>query len=259
MRALGLLLVISFLPLSAWGPTGHQVVSRIAMAHLNAKARSEVAKLLEEGESPVSISSWADAVRPARRETGPWHYINLPIWVTDGDWRAFCPAEGCIVRKVEELIAYLKSGEGDHTQRAEALKYLIHFMGDLHQPMHSGDRKDRGGNDTPVVFFDRATNLHAIWDTPIVERLFEREPQLKARLDEKIDLEQRKELEAGSVDAWVWESHDVAATVAYRYLTEQKPPVIGSEYQSQAEVAAWKQLRRGGVRLARVLNEIWPE
>jgi len=259
MRAFVPLVFISLLPISAWGPSGHQAISRIAQAHLNPHARAEMAKLLEHGESAVTVASWADSVRPSRRESGPWHYINIPIWVTDGDWKTYCPAEGCVVRRIGELIAYLKSGEGDRSQRAEALKFLVHFIGDLHQPLHCGDRKDRGGNDTPVVFFDRATNLHSIWDTAIVERLFEHEPQLKASLDMRVDPEERQRLEAGTVDEWAWQSQDIAATVAYRFLTEKVPAVIGADYQRHAEPVVWLQLRRGGVRLAHVLNEIWPE
>jgi hypothetical protein len=242
-----------------WGATGHQTIARIAQVHLNNRAATEIAKLLEENESIVTVASWADTVRPQRKETSTWHYINIPVWVQKGDWSPYCPAEGCVVRKVKELIAFLKSGEGDRTARAEALKYLIHFMGDMHQPLHVGDRKDRGGNDTPVVYFDKATNLHSVWDTPVVERLFEREPQLKAAVNERMSLDQRRALEAGMIDDWAWESQAVAATVAYRYLTSPSPAVLGPDYQAQAEVAAWVQLRKGGVRLARVLNEIWPE
>jgi nuclease S1 len=261
MRAAALLMVLVMAagPAWGWGAAGHRTVARIAQVHLNNRAIAEIAKLLEENESIVSVSSWADEVRPKRKESAPWHYINIPVWTPKGDWAPYCPAEGCIARKVKELITYLKSGEGDRTLRAEALKYLVHFMGDLHQPMHVGDRKDRGGNDTPVVFFDKATNLHSIWDTAIVERMFEREPQLKTSVDSRMEMDQRKDWERGSVDDWVWEGQALAGTVAYRYLTSPSPAVIGSEYQAQAEAAAWGQLRKGGVRLARVLNEIWPD
>lgn len=261
MRTAAVLMALVMMAESAWGwgATGHRTIAQIAQVHLNRRAAAEIAKLLEENESIVTVASWADAVRPQRKESAPWHYVNIPIWAAKGDWGLYCPAEGCVVRKVKDLITYLKSGEGDRTERAEALKYLVHFMGDLHQPMHVGDRKDRGGNDTPVVFFDKAANLHSIWDTPVVERLFEREPELKATLDTRMDLDERRALEAGSVDDWVWEGQAISGTVAYRYLTAPAPPVLGAEYQAQAEMAAWGQLRKGGVRLARVLNEIWPE
>jgi hypothetical protein len=261
MRMAAVLMTMVLVAESAWGwgATGHRAIAQIAQVHLNNRAAGEIAKLLEENESIVTVASWADAVRPQRKESATWHYINIPVWVAKGDWSPYCPAEGCVVRKVKELIAFLKSGEGDRTARAEALKYLVHFMGDMHQPMHVGDRKDRGGNDTPVVFFDKPSNLHSIWDTPIVERLFEREPQLKATLDKRMELDQRRAWEAGTVDDWAWDGQAISAAVAYRYLTSPTPAVLGAEYQAQAELAAWGQLRKGGVRLARVLNEIWPE
>jgi len=246
-------------PAWGWGPTGHQAIARAAWLHLNPKAQEEIRKLLEPGETLESISTWGDEVRPNRRESAPWHYVNVPVWAPRGDWTPYCPAEGCVVRRVHELAAALKSPEGDRTQRAEALKYLVHFLGDMHQPLHAADRKDRGGNDLPVVFFGRASNLHSIWDTPIVERLFEREPQLRAQLDERTPLEQRQEWQRGGIDDWLWETHRASREVAYANIPEMRPAVLGAEYQAEAEVIVWKQLRKAGVRLAKLLNETWPE
>jgi hypothetical protein len=242
-----------------WGPTGHRAIAQIAWLHLSPRAQAEIRKLLESGETLESVSTWADEVRANRKESAPWHYVNVPVWISGGEWAPYCPAEGCVVRKVHELASALKRDGLERTERVETLKYLVHFLGDLHQPLHSGDRKDRGGNDLPVVFFGRPSNLHSIWDSAIVERMFEREPQLKTQLAERTPLEQRQEWQRGSINDWFWETRQFSREVAYASVGEARPAALGAAYQAEAEVVVWKQLRRAGVRLARILNEVWPE
>jgi hypothetical protein len=243
----------------AWGPTGHQAIARLAALHLNPRAQQEIAKLLEENETLITVSTWADQVRPQRKETGPWHFIDIPIDAERGDWETYCPAQGCVIRKINELIAFLKSGQGDRTQRAEALKFLVHFVGDLHQPLHAGEKGDRGGNDVPVVFFDKAANLHWIWDSSIIDRLFEREPEWREKFTRQVDPEQRSAWVAGGVADWAWDSVRVSKDVVYGNLPAERPAVIRGDYQAKAEGPALLQLRKAGVRLAKVLNDIWPE
>lgn len=244
----------------AWGPTGHHEIARLAGLHLNARAQREVALLLENGETLISISTWADEVRGKRAESGPWHYINIPLDAEErGDWTKYCPAEGCVVKKINELIASLKSTDGDKTARAEALKFLVHFMGDMHQPLHAGEKSDRGGNEVPVVYFGRAMNLHWIWDSAIVERLFDREPEWRMKFANRADPEERMKLSAGTTVDWAWESAAVSRDFAYGPLPAERPAVVRGEYQAKVEGAALLQMRRAGLRLAKVLNDIWPE
>lgn len=229
-----------------WGPEGHHAVARIAQARLNTKASAAVRDLL--GVSMAEVSTWADEIRPQRRETGPWHYINIPIDAPRTRTADYCPKEGCVVSKIEDLVKTLKTST-NRPERVEALKFLIHFVGDLHQPLHCGDRKDRGGNDTKVVYFGRDFNLHRIWDSDLLSRMEKDEDRLVNSL--KPSWWARWRLSRGSVEDWAWQSRDVARDVAYKNLT----PQLNEAYQKAAEPALRRQLQRGGVRLAKLLNE----
>lgn len=243
-------LIFSFLLLSSllfgWGPEGHRVVARIAAGRLNPKAAAAVKDLI--GVPMADVSIWADEVRPQRRESGPWHYTNIPIDAPRTRSANYCPAEGCVVSKIEELVQTLKTGT-DRAGRVEALKFLIHFVGDMHQPLHAGDKQDRGGNDTKAVYFGQEFNLHRIWDSELLGRMDKDEDRLVNSL--KTSRCKRRKLSRGGVEDWVWESHDVARDVAYRNLT----PQLSEDYQKAAEPALRLQLQRGGLRLAKLLNK----
>lgn len=243
----------------AWGRDGHELIAMIAEKHLTARARAEVARLLEQGETLASIATWADAVRPDRKETNTWHYINLPVTVQQGDWKKWCPDTGCVAGIIPEMQRRLRSSTASRQEKAEALKFLVHFVGDLHQPLHAGDRGDRGGNDVAVVFLDRPSNLHSIWDTSLLMWMLEKDPGLRNRLSAGVGYWQRRSMSAGGIDTWVWESHDLSRDVAYANLPDPgsaKTPIqLGAGYAQKAAPAIRLQIQRAGVRLARLLNE----
>jgi hypothetical protein len=241
----------------AWGVQGHKLVARVANAMLSAKAKAEVARLLEPGETLESVSAWADEVRPRRRNTGPWHYINIPITAGRGPLAPFCPEEGCVVRAIEQMVARLSDPQASREAKAEALKFLVHFVGDLHQPLHAGDSGDRGGNDVAVVFFNHTTNLHSIWDTPLLEALVKRNPQFAARPWRGVGRVTRQKHAAGTPADWAWESQELSKTVAYANLPAASPALLGEGYQAKALPVIRLQIQRAGVRLATLLNGIW--
>lgn len=248
------LLIATAPSLFGWGREGHRLIAAIANHHLSAKARAEVARLLGT-ESLESIASWADEVRPQRKESTTWHYINIPLNAARGDWKQYCPATGCVVGIIPQLQAKLRDRALPDAERAEALKFLVHFVGDMHQPLHTGDNGDRGGNDVQAVFFDRPTNLHSVWDTPILELAERRQPDLKARLGRPAGYWERRRLRKGTLEDWAWEARDVSRNVAYAKLPAARPAVLGEDYFQLARPAVEGQIRRGGVRLARILNE----
>lgn len=252
-----LLLILAASTAWGWGREGHDLIGRIAARHLSPEARAGVAALLESGETLASVGSWADEIRGQRRETSTWHYINLPITEPRGDWRAWCPPTGCVVSVIPDMIARLRDPSLDRAAKAEALKFLTHFVGDLHQPLHTADRGDRGGNDVPVVFLDRPANLHSVWDTPILRWMFEQEAGLAERLAGGVNYWERRKMEAGSLDDWAWEAHGISRDVAYRDLPDGNPVVLGEAYARRAAPAIELQLQRAGVRLARLLNEVF--
>jgi hypothetical protein len=241
-----------------WGREGHALIGVIAERHLNPVARAAVGELLEPGETLASIGSWADAVRGERRETSPWHYINLPVSASRGDWRGYCPEAGCVVSIIPEMASRLRNPSLSRLERGEALKFLAHFVGDLHQPLHVADKGDRGGNDVPVVFLDRPSNLHSIWDTPILMWMLENDGGLRERLTRRVGLWERRKMAGGTLDDWAWEAHAISRDVAYQRLPEGTPVVLGADYARHAAPAVEIQLQRAGLRLARILNEVYP-
>lgn len=162
------------------------------------------------------------------------------------------------MRKTNELIAYLKSSSGSRTERAEALKFLVHFVGDLHQPLHAGDNHDRGGNDLKVVLNGQPSNLHSAWDTALVVALESREPEFAKDPGRKLSWWTRCRMRRGDVLRWTWESHDRSRDVAYSEAPPERPAVLADTYLSAAMPTVRQQIQRGGIRLGKVLNGIWP-
>jgi hypothetical protein len=154
----------------AWGSQGHQVVAAMAWELLQPATRAEVTRLLalEPGETMESLSTWADEHRnPA---TGPWHYVNFPRGNCQYDAKRDCPYGHCVVAAIERARAVWASNADDKV-RLKALKYLVHFVADVHQPLHAGYRDDRGGNQFQLRAFMRGSNLHAVWDSGLLHQL----------------------------------------------------------------------------------------
>ena len=154
----------------AWGSQGHQVVAAMGWELLQPATRTEINRLLalEPGETLESLSTWADEHRnPA---TGPWHYVNFPRGNCQYDAQRDCPEGHCVVAAIERARAVWAS-TADDKARLKALKYLVHLVGDIHQPLHAGYRDDRGGNKFQLRAFMRGSNLHAVWDSGLLRQL----------------------------------------------------------------------------------------
>lgn len=161
-------------PLSggAGGGDGHRIVAALAERQLSAPARAEVNRLLalEPGATMASVSTWADESRAP--STSAWHYVNLPrdgaaacTYLADTS----CIDGHCVVDAIERQSAVLRSKAPDDV-RLKALKYVVHFVADVHQPLHGGFADDRGGNQFQIQAFGRGTNLHALWDSGLIEQ-----------------------------------------------------------------------------------------
>jgi hypothetical protein len=154
---------------AAWGDDGHSLIGEYAQAHLSPAARAEVDKLLalEPGATLASIASWADEHRSP--STAPWHFVNFPR--DSGchyDEDRMCIDGKCVVDAIDRQLAVLKSTASPE-QRLLALKYVVHFVGDVHQPLHAGYADDKGGNTYQVQAFGRGTNLHSLWDSGLIK------------------------------------------------------------------------------------------
>ena len=203
------------------------------------------------------MASWADQVRPARKETEPWHYIDIPISSTGLDLKRDCPKPGCVLSKIEQFRKQWRDETLPAAQRREALLFLVHFVGDMHQPLHCSDDSDHGGNDVTVEFGRSRMNLHHLWDTALLERL-PPEDQLFAALEREITPAEQAEWSSGTVESWAGESFEAARKVVYGGLPETEPgavPVLGASYEQAADPVVRRQLEKAAVRLAAILNE----
>lgn len=238
-----------------WWPEGHKIVAAIAEQRLNPKAKAAVTAILPEGQSLESIASWADDVRRARRETGSWHYIDIPTDATRGDWSKYCPETGCVVSAIPKMVQILHEGASTREEREEALRFLVHFVGDMHQPLHAGERQDHGGNLVKVTFEDHRLNLHAAWDGKLLEAWFKRDPAAEASLREGAPESERAALAAGSLNDWIWQAQAAARDFAYAPLDRCQCNTLDEAYLQQAIPVLRLQLLRAGERLGRILNE----
>ena len=229
----------------AWGSDGHQVVALIAESRLSPTARTEVDRLLahDPGQTLASISTWADEHRnPA---TAAWHYVNFPRdncqYVADRD----CPDGRCVVGAIERQLDVLKSSESDE-RKLLALKYVVHFLADVHQPLHAGYADDRGGNLYQLQAFMRGSNLHALWDSGIIKSLNETPEALAARLSRKFS--NTADIDASAASA-AQESCQIVGTSGY--YPERR---VGQDYIDRFTPVLEARLALAGRRLGRILN-----
>ncbi len=160
---------------SAWGRTGHRITGELAARQLQPAARAEVERLLAIGQqsSLATASLWADEVRendPSYRWSTPLHWVNFPPGQCHYE-PSICPESKCVVAAIERFAAELANPSLPDAQRAVALNFLVHFVGDVHQPLHAGFAADRGGNDFQINFQRAGWNLHSVWDTLILDSL----------------------------------------------------------------------------------------
>jgi hypothetical protein len=244
-----LLLMTSAAPaVLAWGTEGHQLIARIADAQLSVAAHANVKKLLtmEPGATMASISTWADEHRnPA---TAPWHYLNFPKNNCEYSPERDCPDGRCVVEVIERQAQVLRSST-EPKEQLTALKYLVHLVGDVHQPLHAGWGDDRGGNSYQLQAFMRGSNLHAFWDTGMI-RYFEGD---SPDWDETL-------MREASRSSLPWSARQ-AAEESCRIVAQENfypPRSVGVEYAKHYEATLRQRLVMAGGRLAQLLNGMWP-
>jgi hypothetical protein len=265
--------IVSLRPTSvrAWGVEGHHIVARIAWSQMTPATKHGVQNLLGADDF-VRASTWADEVRPQRPETYNWHFVDIPYRETKFDPLRDCkPTDrgDCIIAELERTRRVLSDATGSTEEQKEALKFLMHFVGDLHQPLHVIDDLDRGGNDVHVTLAGQpaatvrgTANLHGVWDTTFISQ---------AGLDETAYAESLiADLTAHPVPQtqvdfakWAEDGHRIGVQVAYAFdgFSSTGPPAgvveLSTEYQRAALSVIGQQLELAGVRLARLLNELF--
>ena len=206
----------------------------------------------------ASIASWADEIRRSRPETAGWHFVDIPIDQPHLDMARDCAKGDCVIAEIAALRKKLLDPATPADQQRESLMFLIHFVGDMHQPLHCSDNNDKGGNTVQVVFFERQTNLHSLWDSGMLSRLAPAD-QLFPKLSEESS-RRRKKFAKGTVEQWAEQSHHEAQKVAYGRLPKVAagaPVPVGTPYEKMADPVILQQLEKGGARLASILNELF--
>lgn len=260
-------------PASAWWDYGHETVARIALDEASPATRAEVRRLLRQGAlldtpaCPVATigqaSVWADCIRRGDRfsYTAPWHYQNVDV-CRPFDMDSACANGNCVSAQVERNLRLLKDRALPRRERLQALLFLIHFVGDLHQPLHAGDRGDLGGNRFRAYYSRIRSNLHAIWDGLLAERSISTPPGEARGLLSALGRDERSAMAQGSVEDWARESWEVSRRFAYGGVLADpcadvpaEPPVITQAQIRELIPVVRTQVTRGGLRLARLLDE----
>jgi hypothetical protein len=238
-----------------WGREGHEIVVAIAERHLTETARERVRQILGPDTSLAAVSTWADEIRPSQPKTAPWHYVDIPLNSSAIDLARDCPNGDCVIAAINHFKELLQDKTSTPEAKNEALKFVVHFIADLHQPLHCADDHDRGGNDVHVTFFGENANLHSVWDTLLIERIDSDPRHYADRLDADLTESAIRAFEQGTVEDWALESHALAQKVVYGALSHRDANHLGTDYVEVAAPAADLQLQKAGIRLAFVLNE----
>jgi hypothetical protein len=239
--------------LLAWGPEGHIVVSKIAAVRLTPSAKTGVKQLLAR-HSLDSVANYADQIRPQHPETYNWHFVDIPKDATDYDPNRDCkptPKGDCVIAELARAQKDLKNRSLTKAKRAEALKFIVHFVGDLHQPLHCSDNDDRGGNDVKVKFLGKASNLHRVWDSDIITEVNLSAADYADQLDSWLDSQDTATIEKGTVTDWALASHKLAKDDAYNIPADGN---LDTSYVDANQPIIDQQLAFAGLRLAAILN-----
>ena len=290
MKRVALLALVA--PAWAWGPAGHHIVAIIAEQRLSAETRERVHKLLGK-YSMVEISTCADQIRSNPRgattpaddmcrslagdvpsTNGTWHYIDIPVPTKAKTLNGFCKDGNCVTAQIDHFSEALRTSNDDVARR-QALLFLVHFVGDIHQPLHAAERGcDHGGNSERVNFFlfgkkEPDVALHHVWDSSELERAMKLDHITDERVYAGILMASIRPRESevwarASADQMAWESHKLAETRVYRgipfqnFCDNQKPPPLITDltnaYENQGTKVVREQLKKAGVRLAAILE-----
>jgi hypothetical protein len=235
-----------------WGKTGHRVVGELASQMISKRTLKKINHLLD-GKSLAQVSTFADEIKSDMRyrSYNPWHYANVK---TD---ETYTESEknkaGDIVFAIQKCVEALKNPLISRADKQFYLMLLVHFVGDLHQPMHFGKPSDRGGNDVKLKWFGRKTNLHRVWDSNMIDDYGMSYTELTANLP-KLNATELKQIAQAPLMVWVNESHDLAKQI-YSSLPQNKK--LGYLYSYHHFKTVRMQLFKGGVRLAALLDDIF--
>jgi len=291
MRKISVIVLLSAPGLAwCWGDEGHQTVARIAAAHMTDRARAAVERVLSQdpdfaaaavADAMARAAIWPDHIPGGKGATAPWHYIDIGLFEGPSHINERCPEGNCIVAKMKQYLVNLKEHRADGKwSEAKEIAFLIHFAGDIHQPLHCATDADAGGNCVNVTGYEPMRNLHAVWDVTLVRNLIARDgADMIAGMETRFRGKLRRWQDYGSIERIAGESFRIAKSQVYG-KARPKLPVIPQFIEVQPRNCATEapaslrevkvngprsygagaldtvrmQLYKGGVRLAVMLN-----
>ncbi len=270
-----LILAFAFISTNAlaWGPTGHRAVAQVAERYMNSGALLKAYTLLGN-KNLARVATWADEIKsePAQySHTYNWHYTDWPDHAHEHDEST---STGKLVGAIREQLEVLKNASATQEQKAFALKFVIHLVGDLHMPFHVGNGLDRGGNSCKVLFHNEATNLHALWDEKMIDFTKLSYTELSLYVFQGRSKEEIKAWRTGELVDWARESKQLRASIYPANVTpvtgpatvkqycrtditvlKEDMPKLSYDYSYQFMPVVEQRLFQAGLRLAVLLNE----
>ncbi|WP_432713726.1 S1/P1 nuclease [Pedobacter sp.] len=252
------LAIMAYMPMkaAAWGIIGHRVVGEVASTYLTSKARKGVKQILGN-ESMAMASNWPDFIKSdtSFNYMGAWHYVNLPGGLDKAGVYQFLKSaeEPNVFNQINKMVALLKNKQTPAAEQKMALRVLIHLVGDLHQPMHTARKEDLGGNKVYVTWFGGRSNLHKVWDESIVDYQQLSYTEYATAINHPTK-EQITAWQAAPLQDYVLESYMICNQV---YATIKPDDKLGYRYNFDYIDTINGQLLKGGVRLAKIINDIY--
>lgn len=245
-------------PTYAWGEAGHRIVAMIAERNISPDTQLRIKQILGDVDL-ASVANYADDVRDDNLWTYNFHFVDIPIDddVTDDVYKPSrdckpSPKGDCVLAAIRRFRNHVLSASSTPGDRAFALKFIIHLVGDMHQPLHCAEKNhDFGGGGVSVRWFGNSTNLHKVWDTRIIVRSQLTDDQFVAALTNGSTSQEMNEMRNGNILRWALEAHRLAGEFAYDLPDNKK---LGEDYYQTNRPIVNRQLLRGGMRLARVLD-----
>ena len=264
LSAIAAAIALAPAPALAWGKTGHRVVAAIADTELSGLARAHIEQILGRGQSLADVANWPDEMRSApgefwQKTATPWHYVTLEGIVYD-----HAPPEGDALEALERFTKMLQDPATSLADRQLALRFIVHLVGDLHQPLHVGKCCDHGGNDVKVTWFGKPTNLHAVWDSQLVDEEQLSFSELADKLERHMSSDDMIKWSDISPRDWIAESAEVRDSLYPSSVPSSGAnneavaiPNLSYAYVYRFTPLMEQRLSEAGVRLAAYLNAIF--
>lgn len=246
----------------AWGPQGHRLVAELAWDQLTPQAQARIEPLLQGEPDPTlpGIANWADQLRGTDpdlgRRSASWHYVNIGGDRCTFDQARDCPKDNCVVDAIAAQAQLLADTSQPLAARTQALKFLVHFIGDVHQPLHAGHAEDKGGNTVQINLNGKGGNLHSLWDSGLLNTTRLDDERFLQRLTAvPLDPVEREMSASLTTRASTWAEQSCAIVVTPGFYPAK--PRIDADYVDRWLPVTEQQLRLGGAQLARVLNQLF--